>query len=176
MNLNINIQRNGFTCHKNKVFFVSPIFDTDISYILQFSSVHSCVLLCDPMDCSTPGLCVHYQLTEFTQTLVHWVGDAIQPSHPLHPLISLLYVLKNKIYFPNIWDYLKIDKEGWYGSGWSSIKQTVTEQYDTRHLSWCACVSTITWPLSPWVIVSYALRWTHCPIYTLAVIAVAVVV
>ena len=39
--------------------------------------------LCDPMDCSTPGLPVHHQLPEFTQTHVHWVGDAIQPSHPL---------------------------------------------------------------------------------------------
>ena len=39
--------------------------------------------LCDPMDCSTPGLPVHHQLPEFTQTHVHRVGDAIQPSHPL---------------------------------------------------------------------------------------------
>ena len=37
----------------------------------------------DPMDCSTPGFPVHHQLPEFTQTYVHWVGDAIQPSHPL---------------------------------------------------------------------------------------------
>ena len=43
----------------------------------------SCPTLCDPMDCSTPGLPVHHQLREFTQTHVHWVGDAIQPSHPL---------------------------------------------------------------------------------------------
>ena len=50
----------------------------------QFSSVtQSCPTLCDPMDCSTPGLPVHHQLPEFTQTHVHWVGDAIQPSHPL---------------------------------------------------------------------------------------------
>ena len=50
----------------------------------QFSSVtQSCLTLCDPMDCSTPGLPVHHQLPEFTQTHVHWVGDAIQPSHPL---------------------------------------------------------------------------------------------
>ena len=40
-------------------------------------------LFVTPMDCSTPGLLVHYQLLEFTQTHVHWVGDAIQPSHPL---------------------------------------------------------------------------------------------
>ena len=39
--------------------------------------------LCDPMDCSTPGLPVHHQLLEFTQTHLHWVGDAMQPSHPL---------------------------------------------------------------------------------------------
>ena len=51
---------------------------------VQFSSVaQSCLTLCDPMDCSTPGLLVHYQLLEFTQTHLHWVGDAIQPSHPL---------------------------------------------------------------------------------------------
>ena len=51
---------------------------------LQFSSVtQSCPILCDPMNCSTPGLPVHHQLPEFTQTHVHWVSDAIQPSHPL---------------------------------------------------------------------------------------------
>ena len=53
-------------------------------YIIQFSSVaQSCPTLCDPMDCSTPGLPVHHQLLELTQTHVHQVGDAIQPSHPL---------------------------------------------------------------------------------------------
>ena len=52
--------------------------------LIQFSSVaQSCPTLCDPMECSTPGLPVHHQLLEFTQTRVHWVGDAIQPSHPL---------------------------------------------------------------------------------------------
>ena len=50
---------------------------------ITFSSAQSYPTLCDPMDCSTPGLPVHYQLPEFTQTHVHWVGDAIQPSHPL---------------------------------------------------------------------------------------------
>ena len=51
---------------------------------VQFSSVtQSCPTLCDPRDCSTPGLPVHHQLPEFTQTHVHQVGDAIQPSHPL---------------------------------------------------------------------------------------------
>ena len=54
-----------------------------LSY-LQFSSIaQSCPTLCDPMNCSTPGLPVHHQLPEFTQTHVHQVSDAIQPSHPL---------------------------------------------------------------------------------------------
>ena len=47
------------------------------------SITQSCLTLCVPMDCSTPGLPVHHKLPEFTQTHVHWVGDAIQPSHPL---------------------------------------------------------------------------------------------
>ena len=51
---------------------------------VQFSSVtQSCLTVCHPMDCSTPGLPVHHQLLEPTQTHVHWTGDAIQPSHPL---------------------------------------------------------------------------------------------
>ena len=51
---------------------------------VQFSSVaQTCLTLFDPMDCSTPDLPVHHKLPEFTQTHVHWVGDAIQRSHPL---------------------------------------------------------------------------------------------
>ena len=50
----------------------------------QFSSgSQSCLTLCDSMDCSTPGFPVHHQLLKFTQIHVRWVGDAIQPSHPL---------------------------------------------------------------------------------------------
>ena len=51
---------------------------------VQFSSVTQlCPTLCNPMNCSMPGLPVHHQLPESTQTYVHWVSDAIQPSHPL---------------------------------------------------------------------------------------------
>ena len=65
------------------VFLVDPIkFSPYINF--QFSSAtQSRPTLCDPMNRSTPGLPVHYQLPESTQTHVHWVGDAIQPSHPL---------------------------------------------------------------------------------------------
>ena len=69
--LNLNIQ-------KTKIMASSPISS------VQFSSVtQSCLTLCNPMNHSTPGLPVHHQLVEFTQTHVHWVRDAIQPSHPL---------------------------------------------------------------------------------------------
>ena len=62
-------------------YFCPPCF--------QFSSVaQSCLTLCDAMNCSTPGLPVHHQLLEFTQIRV-WVGDAIQPSHPLSSLLIL---------------------------------------------------------------------------------------
>ena len=63
---------------------VGIITMNSLIYILQFSSVaQSCLTLCDPMNRSTPGLPVHHQLPEFTQTHVHRVGDTIQPSHPL---------------------------------------------------------------------------------------------
>ena len=59
-------------------------FRPDCSTTVQFSSVAQlCPTLCDPMNRSTPGLPVHRQLLEFTQTHVHWVGDAIHTSHPL---------------------------------------------------------------------------------------------
>ena len=54
------------------------------SLLISGSSVSQlCPTLCDPVDCSTPGLPVHHQLLGFTQTHIHWVGDAIQPSHAL---------------------------------------------------------------------------------------------
>ena len=51
--------------------------------IVLVQSLSRCPTLCDPMDCSTPGFPIHHQLLELAQTQVHWVGYAIQPSHPL---------------------------------------------------------------------------------------------
>ena len=60
---------------------------------VRFGSVtESCPTLCNPMNCSTPGFLVHHQLPEPTQTHVHCVGDAIQPSLPLLPPFSLLFL------------------------------------------------------------------------------------
>ena len=85
--LKLNIQ-------KTKIMTSSPITSWEIDgetvetvadfIFSQFSSVtQSCPTLCNPMNRSTPGLPVHHQLLEFTQTHVHRVSDAIQPSHPL---------------------------------------------------------------------------------------------
>ena len=61
----------------------------------------SCLTLCEPMDCSTPGLPVHHQIPEFTQTHVHRVGAAIQPSHPLSPLLLLTSIFHSIRVFSN---------------------------------------------------------------------------
>ena len=78
--------------------------------LVQFSSVtQSCPTLCDPMDCSTPGLPVYHQLLEFIQTHVHRVSDAIQPSHPLLPVYNpaLIFpsvrVFSNELVFCSRW-------------------------------------------------------------------------
>ena len=60
-----------------------PLGTAALTWCWFCSAAQACPTLCNPMDCSTPGLPVHHQLPEFTQTHVHWVGDAIQPSHPL---------------------------------------------------------------------------------------------
>ena len=109
--------------------------------ILTISSVSSvtqpCLTLCNPMDCSTPGLPVHCQLPEFTQTHGHWVSDAIQPSHPLlspSPAFNLFQnqgllkritssyqvakVLEFQLHLPvNIQDWFPL---GW--TGWISLQ------------------------------------------------------
>ena len=68
-------------------YSLSPLFCEQASNVfsaVQFSSVsQSCLTLCNPMNCSIPGLPVHHQPPEFTQTRAQGVGDAIQPSHPL---------------------------------------------------------------------------------------------
>ena len=81
-----------FTIQIMKIIASGPItswqidgetMETVTDFIFQFSSVtQSCLTLCDPMNCSTLGLPVHHHLPEFTQTHVHRVHDAIEPSHP----------------------------------------------------------------------------------------------
>ena len=77
---------------------------------VQFSSVtQSCLILCNPMDCSTPGFPVHHQLLELDQTYVHRVGDALQPSHtllfpfPPHSVFPSIRVFSNESVLHSRW-------------------------------------------------------------------------
>ena len=77
----------------------------------QFSSVaRSCPTLSDPMECSMPGFPVHHQLPELASTHVHWVSDAIQPSHPLSsvPFSSCLQYCPASGSFPMSWFFTSI--------------------------------------------------------------------
>ena len=68
------------------------------------SVAKSCLTLCDPMDCSIPGFPVLHYLPECAQTQVHWVGDAIQPSHPLLPPFPFDFNLsQHQSFFPVRW-------------------------------------------------------------------------
>ena len=76
-----NIIRNIEKQKKMMIQFLLLLYQFNL---VQFTSLaQSCPTLCEPMKCSTPGLPVHHQLPELTQTRVHWVGDVIQLSHPL---------------------------------------------------------------------------------------------
>ena len=66
-------------------FLMPELHGTHILAGSRCSVTKSCLTLCDPMDCSTPGFPVFHCLPKFAQTHVHWVDDAIQPSHPLLP-------------------------------------------------------------------------------------------
>ena len=87
--LSINHYLMKVNLSSNKWHFVQTPFDLwfylgDYHIFIQFSSVtQSCLTLCNPMNHSTPGLPIHHQLPESTQTQVHWVGDDIQLSLPL---------------------------------------------------------------------------------------------
>ena len=76
---------------------------TDKIHVQSSSVSQSCPTLCDPMERSTPGLPVHRQLSEFIQTHVHWVGDAIQPSRPLpSPSPPALYLSQQQGLFQGV--------------------------------------------------------------------------
>ena len=92
---NVHLQLSSLESKFFDIFFSVPLTFPPAFVILywniialqcsgQFSSVAKlCLTLCDPMDCSMPGLPLHHQLLEFIQTYVLWIGDAIQPSRPL---------------------------------------------------------------------------------------------
>ena len=102
---------------------------------VQFSSVaQSFMTLCDSMECSIGGFPVHHQLQEFTQTHVHWVGDAIQPSHPLvSPLLLPSIIPRIRVFcnesvlcirWPKYWTFSfsispSNEYSDWFPLGWT---------------------------------------------------------
>ena len=155
------------------------IVSSQWNYInLQLSSVtQSCPTLCNPMDCSMPGMPVHHQLPELAQTHVHWVNDAIQSSHPLSshssPAFSLsqhqglfkwvsfftsggqnIGVSASALALPmNIQDWFPLRWTGWIflqSKGLLSLLSNTTVQ---KHQFFCAQLSSQssshihTWPL-----------------------------
>ena len=108
-------------CNYSYASFRGDVFNL-IKHISSVSSVTQlCLTLCNPMDCSTPGLPVHHQLPEFTQTHVHWVSDAIQPFHPL--------------LFPSPPDFILSQNQGLFKWGSSPHQVTKVLEFQLQHQS-----------------------------------------
>ena len=106
---------------------------------VQFNSVaQSCPTLCNSMDCSTPGLNVHHQLPEFTQTHVHWDSDAIQPIYPLSsPSRPALYLSQHQCLFQS-----QFFTAGGQSVGVSaSASVLLMNIQDWSPLGWTSCIS-----------------------------------
>ena len=134
----MNIGRHIYICSNYCFQFFQINIQKWNCWMIWFSSVQlfSHVWPCNPMDCSTPGLPVHPQLLEFAQTCVHWVGDAIQPSHPLLPPspptlnlslhqglfkgVSSLHQVA-KVLVSASTSVLSMDTQDWSPLGWSVI-------------------------------------------------------
>ena len=133
--------------------FLSAMFYRIWYLTLQFSSVtQSCPTLCDPTDCSMPGLLIHHQLPEFTQTHVHWVGDAIQPSHPVSSLFLLpsifpsIRVFSNesapRIRWPmNTQDWSPLGWTGWISLQSKGLSRVFSNTTVQKHRFFCAQLS-----------------------------------
>ena len=107
---------------------------------VQFSSVtQSCPTPCDTMNRSTPGLPVHHELPEFTQTFIHQVGDAIQPSHPLSSPSS---PAPNPSQQQSLFQWVNSSHEVWRSIGVSALASVLSENtQDWSLLEWTAWIS-----------------------------------
>ena len=121
---------------------------------VQFSSVpQSCLTLCNPMNPSTPGLPVHHQLPEFTQTHVHRVSDAIQPSHPLSSPLLLPSIFPNikvfsnesalRIRWPKYWNFSFNINPSKNNQNWFPLELTGLISLLSRGLSWVFSNTTV---------------------------------
>ena len=123
------------------VRFLRKFYFERIDYSLQSVSsiTQSCPTLCDPMECSTPGLPVHHQLLELTQTHVHRVDDAIQPSHPLSSPSPASNLSQHRGLFNWVSSSQQVEI-GWIGVSASTSVLPVNIQ-DWFPLGWTAWIS-----------------------------------
>ena len=114
------------------------ILSTISLLMVQFSSVtQSCLTLWDPMNRSTPGLPVHHHLLEFTQIHIHWVSDAIQPSHPVVPFSSCPHSLPASESFP----MSQLFAWGGQSTGVSALVSFLPKKsQDWSPLEWTGCI------------------------------------
>ena len=110
----------GYSPSYNSPIFPPLCYNIYSFSSVQFSSVQSCPTLCHPMDCSMPGLPVHHQLPEFTQTHIHHVDDAVNHLILCRPLLLLLSI------FPSIRVFIC----HFFASGWSfSFSTSLSSEY-----------------------------------------------
>ena len=116
------------------------------SVVVQFSSVaQSCLTLCDPMNHGMPGLPVRHQLPEFTLTHVHWVGDAIQLSHPrLSPSPPALNLSQHQSLFQwvsSVHQLAKVLEFQYFSFSWFSTSVLPMNTQDWSPLGWTGWIS-----------------------------------
>jgi len=130
-------------------FYASTLCSSNfmkISTSVQHSSVAQlCATLCDPMDCSTPGFHVHHQLPEALQTLVHWVGDAIQPSHPLLSPSPPAFKLSQNRYFPMSWLFASDDQSIRVSDSTSVLSMNIQDLFPLEGNNWISLQSKGLW-------------------------------
>ena len=111
-----------------------------LAIVFQFSSViQSCPTLSDPMNCSTPGLPVHHQLTESSQTRVHWVSDAIQPSHLLSSPSPALSLSQHQGLFQWVSSSHQVAKVLRVSASASVLPKNIQDWFPLGWASWISC-------------------------------------
>ena len=109
---------------------------------VQLSSVAQlCLTLCNPMDCSTPGFPVHHKLPEVLQTPVHWVRDAIQPSHPLSSPSPPAFKLSQNGYFSMSRFFASDDQNIWVSASASVLSMNIQDLFPLEWTNWISLQS-----------------------------------
>ena len=128
--------------------FRGVLWDIFGIHLVQFSSVaQSCLTLCNLMDFSMPGFPVHHQLPEPTQTHIHWVSEAIQPSHPLSSPSTLAFNLSQHLGLFPVSPFYTIGGQSIGVSASTSVLPMTIQ--DWFPLGWTGCILRDAVPCSP---------------------------